>query len=208
MSTSWHRSAFCHDDVIKWKHFPRNWPLCGEFTGPGEFPTQRPVTRSFDVFFDLRLNKRLSKQTWGWWFETLSWSLWRHCNVLLALYAWNPPANDRFSHTKGLWCGGYLEGFLCCDFFNPDKSLKKPSRVYGDTHDKKFWSQIFNDKISGVLCDICLAWSLYSLSVSMSKWQKYLQMSLIGGYLNSVKSEKQKSNFDCQAARDSKEERY
>ena len=31
-------------------------PLCGEFTGPGEFPTQRPVTRSFDVFFDLRLN--------------------------------------------------------------------------------------------------------------------------------------------------------
>ena len=32
-------------------------PLCGEFTGPGEFPTQRPVTRSFDVFFDLRLNK-------------------------------------------------------------------------------------------------------------------------------------------------------
>ena len=40
--------------------FPRNWPLCGEFTSPGEFPTQRPVTRSFDVFFDLRLNKRLS----------------------------------------------------------------------------------------------------------------------------------------------------
>ena len=37
-------------------------PLCGEFTGPGEFPTQRPVTRSFEVFFDLRLNKRLSKQ--------------------------------------------------------------------------------------------------------------------------------------------------
>ena len=56
-------------------------PLCGEFTGPGEFPTQRPVTRSFDVFFDLRLNKRLSKHSWGWWFETLSWSLWRHHNV-------------------------------------------------------------------------------------------------------------------------------
>ena len=39
---------------------------------PGEFPAQRPVTRSFEVFFDLRLNKRLSKQSWGWWFETLS----------------------------------------------------------------------------------------------------------------------------------------
>ena len=55
-------------------------PLCVEFTGPGEFPAQRPVTRGFDVFFDLRLNKRLSKQPWGWWFETLSCPLWRHCN--------------------------------------------------------------------------------------------------------------------------------
>ena len=58
-------------------------PLCGEFTGPGEFPAQRPVTRSFDVFFDLRLNKRLSKQPWGWWFETPEWSLWRHHNVFV-----------------------------------------------------------------------------------------------------------------------------
>ena len=56
-------------------------PLSGEFTGPGEFPAQRPVTQSFDVFFDLRPNKRLSKQPWGWWFETLSWSLWRQCNA-------------------------------------------------------------------------------------------------------------------------------
>ena len=49
---------------------------------PGEFPAQRPVTRSFDVFFDLRLNNRLSKQSWGWWSERLSLSLWRHCNVM------------------------------------------------------------------------------------------------------------------------------
>ena len=34
----------------------------------------------FDVFFDLRLNKRLSKHSWGWWFETPSRSLWRHRN--------------------------------------------------------------------------------------------------------------------------------
>ena len=47
---------------------------------PGEFPAQRPVMRSFDVFFDLRLNKWLSKQWWGWWSETLSPPLWRHCN--------------------------------------------------------------------------------------------------------------------------------
>ena len=46
----------------------------------GEFPAQRPVTGCFDIFFDLRLNKRLSKQSWGWCFETLSCLLWRQCN--------------------------------------------------------------------------------------------------------------------------------
>ena len=55
-----------HDDVIKWKHFPRYWPF----------------VRGFDVFFDLRPDKRLSKQSRGWWFETPSHSLWRHRNVL------------------------------------------------------------------------------------------------------------------------------
>ena len=45
-----------------------------------EFPAQRPVAQSFYVFFDLRLNKSLSKQSWGWWFETPSRSLWRHRN--------------------------------------------------------------------------------------------------------------------------------
>ena len=42
-----------------------------------EFSAQRPVTRRFDVFFGLCPNKRLSKQSWGWWFETLSRPLWR-----------------------------------------------------------------------------------------------------------------------------------
>ena len=36
---------------------------------PGEFPTQRPVTRSFDAYIDLRPNKQLSKQSCGWWFR-------------------------------------------------------------------------------------------------------------------------------------------
>ena len=46
----------------------------------GEYHAQRPVTWSFDVFFDLRLNKRMSKQSWGWCFDTLSRPLWRHSN--------------------------------------------------------------------------------------------------------------------------------
>ena len=55
--------------------------ICAENTSiTGEFLSQRPVTQSFDVFFHLCLNKWLSKQSWGWWFETPSRSLWRHCN--------------------------------------------------------------------------------------------------------------------------------
>ena len=68
-----------------WRHqmetFSALLAFCvGKSPVPGKFPSQRPVTRSFDVFFDLRLNKRLSKQSRGWWFETQSRSLWRHCN--------------------------------------------------------------------------------------------------------------------------------
>ena len=55
-----------------------NWPV------PAEFPAQTPETRSFDVFFDLRLIKRLSNQSWGWWFEASSRPLWRHCNVKIS----------------------------------------------------------------------------------------------------------------------------
>ena len=44
---------------------------------PGEFPAQRPGTRSFDVFFDLCQNKWLSKQSSGWWFDRA------HCDVIL-----------------------------------------------------------------------------------------------------------------------------
>ena len=56
--------------------------LCaGNSPVTGKFPVQRPVTRSFDVSFDLRLNKPLGKQSWGFWFETPSRSLWRHCDA-------------------------------------------------------------------------------------------------------------------------------
>ena len=68
------------DDVIKWNPFPRHWPFVRGIHRSGVFPAQRPVTRSFDVFFHLCLNKRLSKQPRGWWFETPPWSLWRQCN--------------------------------------------------------------------------------------------------------------------------------
>ena len=49
-------------------------------------PPQRPVTQSFDVFFDLRLNKRLNKHSRRWWFETQSRPLWHHCNDIRTLH--------------------------------------------------------------------------------------------------------------------------
>ena len=59
--------------------FPRYWPFVrGIHRSPVKSPHKTP--RCFDVFFDLRLNKRLSKQSWGWWFMTPSHILWRHCN--------------------------------------------------------------------------------------------------------------------------------
>ena len=56
--------------------------LCGEFTGHQWILHTMASDAEHGVFFDLRLNKRLSKQWWGWWFETPSHPLWRHYNVI------------------------------------------------------------------------------------------------------------------------------
>ena len=79
----------------KWNIFRVTGPLCGKSPVTGEFPAQRPVTRSFDIFFDPRLNKQLNKQSWGLWFETLWRSSWRHRNEysirpLVQIMAWHP----------------------------------------------------------------------------------------------------------------------
>ena len=74
-----YRQLRCH--VVRssisswWRHqmetFSALLALCA-WNSPvnGEFPSERPVTRSFDIFFRLCPNKWLSKQSWGWWFET------------------------------------------------------------------------------------------------------------------------------------------
>ena len=65
-----------------WRHQMKTFSALPALCG-GEIPPQRPVTRSFYVFFHLCVNKRLNKQSWDWWFETQSYSLWRHCNVII-----------------------------------------------------------------------------------------------------------------------------
>ena len=73
-----------HRDIIAWwrhqmKTFSGYWPFVwGIHRSPMKSPHKG--LWSFDIFFDLRLNKRLSKQWWSWWFDVLSCSLWRHCN--------------------------------------------------------------------------------------------------------------------------------
>ena len=72
-----------HDDVIKMEIFSALLAICaGNSPVSSEFPPHRPVTHSFDVFFDLHQNKWLSKQSWGWWFEMLSHPLCRHRNAI------------------------------------------------------------------------------------------------------------------------------
>ena len=61
-------------------------PLLGESTGNRWISSQRPVTRSCDIFYDLRLNKRLSKQSRRRRFETQSRWLRRHWNVHLHMH--------------------------------------------------------------------------------------------------------------------------
>ena len=69
------------ENIFQMETFSALLAICGGNSPvPGEFPTQKQVTRSFDVFFDLRLNKRLSKQSWGWWFKMPLRPLWRHSN--------------------------------------------------------------------------------------------------------------------------------
>ena len=75
------KCSLCHQDIIYhgvdslWRHhmgtFSALLAICaGNSPGTGAFPSQMPVTRSFDVFFHLRLN-----------IETPPRSLRSHCNA-------------------------------------------------------------------------------------------------------------------------------
>ena len=71
-----------HDDVIKWIHFPCYWPFVrGIHPSPVNSPHKGQWRGVLMFSLICALNKRLSKQSWGWWFETPLRSLWHHCNV-------------------------------------------------------------------------------------------------------------------------------
>ena len=93
-----------------WRHqmetFSALLALCEENSPvTGEVPSQKPVSRSFDVFYDLRLNKRLNKHSRRWWFETPSRPLWRHCDAQIV------PSRKYGSHKVLPYAS--LCGFVC-----------------------------------------------------------------------------------------------
>ena len=85
LANMWKEGRPCSRNTTWWRHpletFSALLAICaGNSPVTGEFPAQRPVTRSVDDFFDLHLNKGFSKQRWGWWYYTPLCPLWRHCN--------------------------------------------------------------------------------------------------------------------------------
>ena len=122
MGFSW----WCH----QMETFSTLLSLCaGNSPVTGEFPAQRPVTWSFGVSFDLHLNKRLSKQSWGWRFETPSWPCWCQRSVLSVVFdsrsQWHPWCKrrllikefyrdlvDHFSHLPATFCRGNKNIYL------------------------------------------------------------------------------------------------
>ena len=87
-------------------------------------PGQRPVTQSFDVFFDLV--KRLSKQSWGWWCETLSHPLWRHCNGHKLSLVWQGVSCVIITFDNNF----YLQGHLVMNLFLEKKLAEILHNLY------------------------------------------------------------------------------
>ena len=75
-----------HDDVIKWKHFPRYWPFVRVIhRWPGNSPHKGQWRGALMFSLVCAWKKRLRKQSWDWWFETPSRTSWRHFSV----FYWN-----------------------------------------------------------------------------------------------------------------------
>ena len=118
---------------MSWGNISALLAICaGNSPVPGEFPTQRPVTRIFNVYFDLRPNKRLSKQSWGWWFETQSHPLWRHRNdietlsTVLAPRAVHPSVTGGFVSQRASYDDlSYLRWFQSENLLNKQSSCQR-----------------------------------------------------------------------------------
>ena len=131
---------WCHDDVIKWKLFPRYWPLCGQFTGHRWIYITKASDAGLWYVFDLCQNKHLTKQSWGWRFETPSRSLWRHCNALWVMN-WKSVSitciNSQWPHMMtNIWVT--LAQLMACCLGAPNHFMNHSSSWNGRSN-RRFW---------------------------------------------------------------------
>ena len=100
-----------HDDVIKWKHFPRYWPFVRVIhRSPVNSPHKGQWRGALMSSLICALNKGLSKQSWGWWFETPSRPIWRHCNESV-LGSWSLSGVPDFFDRNKILSGGDLSHY-------------------------------------------------------------------------------------------------
>ena len=165
---------------LSWWHHQRkhqssaSLAICaGNSPVTGEFPAHRPVTRSFEVFFDLCLNKRLSKQSWGWWFETPSHPLWRYCN-----------GNRSFAtvHWHGTGCTGSCRNLWCRQWWKCPQMTTFRFNVWAIKYTQRFVLFCFavvifiGDPRVGNPCGLLT----YILQCMMTSWASY-QIRKIAG---------------------------
>ena len=119
--------CFCQRVVVPvwWRHQMETFSAllalrAGNSPVTGEFPSQRSVTRSLDVFFDLRLTKRVSKQSKRQWFETRSRSFWRHCDVVISTFR-----NDIYTRLHN-----DVVNLMCESISSSAKILRYAARYY------------------------------------------------------------------------------
>ena len=126
--------------------------LCGEFTGNRWIPHTKASDAELWCFFFIctRIDGWLRKQWWGWWFETLSCPLWRHCNEG---FYWN--------YHPLFWFSLLTKSLVPCEFFNMTPKIV-PIK----------WEE--NSK-----CQCRYRWHSLSL-VGMSNWQSRVWWTTIG----------------------------
>ena len=158
----------------------------------GEFPTQRPMMRSFDVFY-LRLNKRLSKQWWGWRFETQWRWLWRHCNAmqrpsnaelwLIFYVSLNKHLNKHFYRGQ-FWPSGIVIACVCVSVRVSVCLCVYQSLAYPHDNSSAFQARItkFGSEIQNTLVKMPIflgGWSTLTIKVKFHlKIEFYLILSL------------------------------
>ena len=132
-----------------WRHqmeiFPCYWPFVqGIHQSPVNSLHKGQWHVSFDVFFDLCLNKRLSKQSWGWWFEMASCLLWRHCNEIQRIMQRSSPWSCYWSEQYVITCYDVLDVLVRAIWSPYFTAVKQsyPWYEFGNDINLTHWGQV------------------------------------------------------------------